>query len=271
MELSEILQVVKNEMRDRMLRVQVGWESLFSIPTDCIMITSTDLKYTYVPRFLALLEQIVVISRFNVAVVVKASEGTKGLLDFLQNYNHDYPRQQVKKVLAADGSLIANLLKQWEIQYQQRRQRHMPPPDVWDPDGELEGVEPDRAEGKVKELLQGSDRLFRHGGYVEPPISYSLPNVFFYVDGKNRVQSNRFVITPHSEETALLLYIALADYHWGSGDGSEVILVKLWNPGLQPFFLDPRYRPLLGAVASMTPEAFLNFIGKRREYQASCA
>ena len=49
------------------------------------MITSTDLKYTYIPRFLALLEQIIVISRFKVAVVVKATEDTKGLLEFLQD------------------------------------------------------------------------------------------------------------------------------------------------------------------------------------------
>ena len=210
------------------------------------MVTSTDLQHTYVPKVLALVEQIVVISRFKVALVVKASDGTKGLLEFLQSYNFEFPRNQVKKVLSADGSLLANLLKQREIQYQQRRQRHMPPPDTWDLDGELEGVEPDRTEGKVKELLQGIDRFFRHSGYGEPPIFYSLPNVLFYVDGKNRVQSNRFVITPHSEETTLLLYIALADYHWESGDGSEVILVKLWNPGFQTFFQDPRYRPLLG-------------------------
>ena len=101
MEAAEILQTVKKELRDRLLRVQVGWESLFATSPEAIMITSADLQYTYVPKFLAIVEQIVIISRFKVALVVKASEGTKGLLEFLTSYNFEFPRNQVKKVLVA--------------------------------------------------------------------------------------------------------------------------------------------------------------------------
>ena len=143
----------------------------------------------------------------------------------------------------------------------------MPPPGTWDLDGELEGTEPERLEGRVNELLQGIGQFFLHGGYGDAPISFSLPKVFFFLDGKGKVQGKRFVITPHSEEVALLLYIALAGYHWESGDGSEVILVKLWNPGFRTFFQGPRYRPLLGAISTMTPPALLNFLGQKRERQ----
>ena len=140
----------------------------------------------------------------------------------------------------------------------------MPPPGVWDLDGELEGLEPSRMESMVEELLQGIHRFFRQGGYTEPPISFSLPKAYFFLDGKTKIVSNRFVLTPDSEETALLLYIALSDYHWESGIGSEIVVIKLWNQGFQTFFQNPRYRRLLGAVASMTPEAFLMFIRERR-------
>ena len=104
-------------------------------------------------------------------------------------------------------------------------------------------------------------------GYADPPISFSLPKTYFFLDGKSKIVSNRFVLTPDSEETALLLYIALSDYHRESGEGSEVVLVKLWNPGFQSFFQNPRYRRLPGAVASMTTAAFLQLINERRERQ----
>jgi len=144
----------------------------------------------------------------------------------------------------------------------------MPPPGAWDLDGELEGVEADRFEGKVRELLQNIGRFYRNGGFGESPIFFSLPEVYFFLDGKGKVQGRRFVITPATEEVGILLYLALADYHWESGDGAEVILVKMWNPGFQTFFQDPRYRPLVGAVMTLTPPVFLNFMGKKRERQS---
>ena len=93
--------------------------------------------------------------------------------------------------------------------------------------GELEGLEPSRMESMVEDLLQGIYRFFDQGGYTEPPISFSLPKAYFFLDGRSKIVSNRFVLTPDSEETALLLYIALSDYHWESGEGSEVVFVKL--------------------------------------------
>ena len=143
----------------------------------------------------------------------------------------------------------------------------MPPPGVWGLDGELEGVEPSRMESMVEELLQGIYRFLRQGGYTEPPISFSFPKAYFFVDGKTKVVSNRFVLTPDSEEAALLLYIALSDYHWESGIGSEIVLIKLWNPGFQTFFQNPRYRRIPGTMASMTTAAFLQLIGERRAGQ----
>ena len=106
-----------------------------------------------------------------------------------------------------------------------------------------------------------------NNGFGVEPISFSLPEVYFFYDDKGKVQSNRFVITPASEEVGILLYIALDDYHWESGDGTEVVVVKAGNPGFQLLFQDPRYRPLLGADANMTPPAFLAFMGKRRMRQ----
>ena len=106
------------------------------------------------------------------------------------------------------------------------------------------------------------------GGIGELPIFFSLPESYFFLDGKGKVQGRRFVITPATEEVGILLYLALADYHWESGDGAEVILVKLWNPGSHTFFQDPRYRPLVGAVMTLTPPVFLNFMGKKRERQS---
>ena len=79
--------------------------------------------------------------------------------------------------------------------------------------------------------------------------------------------SNRFVLTPDTEETALLLYIALSDYHWESGVGSEIVVIKLWHQGFQTFFQNPRYRRILGAMASMTTVACLQLIGDRRAGQ----
>ena len=79
--------------------------------------------------------------------------------------------------------------------------------------------------------------------------------------------SNRFVLTPDTEEAALLLYIALADYHWESGIGAEIILIKLWHQGFQTFFQNPRYRNILGSMASMTTTYFLQIMGERRAVQ----
>jgi hypothetical protein len=219
-ELQEVLQAVKNELRDKMLKAQVGWEHLFQIPPGTLIVTCSDLKFTYLPTFLALVEQVIIISRFKIAVAIKADTGSRALIDFLQSYNNEYPRSQVRKIIASDGALLAKLTKQREIMYQLRRQRHMPPQQVWDLDGELEGLEPSRMESMVEDLLQGIYRFFDQGGYTEPPISFSLPKAYFFLDGKAEIMSNRFVLTPDSEETALLLYIALSDYHWDGSPGS---------------------------------------------------
>ena len=178
-ELHEVLQAVKNELRAKLLRAQVGWEHLFQIPPGTLIVTCSDLKFTYLPAFLALVDQVIIISRFKIAVATKADTGTRALIDFLQAYNIDCPRNQVKKIIASDGTLLANLIKQREIMYQQRRQRHMPPPGAWDLDGELEGVEPSRMENMIEEVLQGIHRFFRQGGFTEPPIAFSLPKAYF--------------------------------------------------------------------------------------------
>ena len=136
-------------------------------------------QFTYLPAFLALVDQVIIISRFKIAVATKADTGTRALIDFLQAYNIDCPRNQVKKIIASDGTLLANLIKQREIMYQQRRQRHMPPPGAWDLDGELDGVEPSRMENMIEEVLQGIHRFFRQGGFTEPPIAFSLPKAYF--------------------------------------------------------------------------------------------
>jgi len=61
--------------------------------------------------------------------------------------------------------------------------------------------------------------------------------------------------------------MALDAYPWESGDGSEVVIVKVGNPGFQLFFQDPRHRPLLGAVANLTPAGFLSILGKKGSRQ----
>ena len=91
--------------------------------------------------------------------------------------------------------------------------------------------------------------------------------MYFFLDDKGNVQGKRFVLIPTSEEVGILLYMALEDYHWESGDGSEVVIVKVWNPGFQSFFQDPRYRPHLGAVANLTPAGFLSILGKKGSRQ----
>ena len=121
---------------------------------------------------------------------------------------------------------------------------------------------------KVEELLQGIGSFFIGRGFGAEPISFTLPDAHFFLDDKGNVHGKRFVLTPTSEKVGILLYMALEDYHWESGDGAKVILVKMWSPGFQTFFQDPRYRPLVGAVMTLTPPVFLNFMGKKRERQS---
>ena len=113
----------------------------------------------------------------------------------------------------------------------------------------------------------GYRELLYWKGFWAEPISFSLPDAHFFLDDKGNVQGKRFVLTPTSEKVGILLYMALEDYHWESGDGSEVVIVKVGNPGFQSFFQDPRYRPHLGAVANLTPAGFLSILGKKGSRQ----
>jgi len=143
----------------------------------------------------------------------------------------------------------------------------MPPPGPWDLDGELEGLQTEGQKKKIEELLQGIGNYFVSRGVGAEPISFTRPDVFVFLDDKGNAQGKRFVLTPTSEEVGILLYMALDDYHWESGDGSEVVIVKVGNPGFQLFFQDPRHRPLLGAVANLTPTGFLSILGKKGSRQ----
>ena len=190
MESKEILELVKQEFRGRFLSAQVGWASLYSIPPEALLVTSSDLEYTCKHKFLALAEQVVIINRFKVAIVVRKERSGKAPVHFLQKYNQEYPRSPVKKVHASDGSLLANLLSQKEGPTQPRRQPHMPPPRPWGLDGELEGAQAGGLEKKVRELLQGVGSYFVSKGVGAEPILFSLPEVYFSWMRRARYKAN---------------------------------------------------------------------------------
>ena len=59
-------------------------------------------------------------------------------------------------------------------------------------------------EKKIEELLQGIGSYFVGRGFGVEPISFTIPEVYFFLDDKGKVQGKRFVLTPASEEVPSL-------------------------------------------------------------------
>eukprot|EP00975_Prorocentrum_lima_P054233 11375809-Prorocentrum_lima.AAC.1 len=64
---------VLTEFRSRLLQgsVLLGWEALFDLAPEARIIYSADLIYTYATDFHAFVDQVVVISRNRVAIILK--------------------------------------------------------------------------------------------------------------------------------------------------------------------------------------------------------
>ena len=63
MEAMHILQVIKDGLKSAMIIPCVGWEHVFTLPDDAMVIMSSNLHYLYAPSFLRFVEQIVVVSK----------------------------------------------------------------------------------------------------------------------------------------------------------------------------------------------------------------
>ena len=105
----DILQGLRRFLKDQLLRPVVGWESLFEVPEEAVILVSTDLSYLNFPQLSDTLDQAVVVSRNRVIVTVFPHSSTSRLRDILLEWNHRNPRNVVRKITSHACTLLFKL------------------------------------------------------------------------------------------------------------------------------------------------------------------
>ena len=257
----QILQIVKDGLEQAMITPCVGWENIYNLPDDSMVIMSADLHYLFAPSFLRFVEQMVVVSKVRVIITLKAQLATYDLKIMLTEYNADHRDTMVRKILKPDGGMMYNLqdvrpsLREWV------RPRHLPPPLPGDIAGVLEGASLGELEVKLEEFLQGAIAHMRNMGFCEPPFGYVPPRVILQRGREGRVERQRFFLSWARQEHALAFFTIWNGYHWGSNHYEQVIVVALQNGQWEEAVQNPALARIRADPMQASPATFLQMMG----------
>ena len=137
----DIFLSLKRFLRNILLRPVVGWEQLFEVPEEAVIILSTDPSYLGFPQLDEVLDQVVIVSRNRAIATLNPQLLSTKLQEILLQWNAQNPQSAVKKVSTHDGKLLFNLQKPRISVVQWSRPRGMPPPLPLDLDCTIEGAE----------------------------------------------------------------------------------------------------------------------------------
>ena len=253
----DILQKLKTYLRNNLLKALCGWEYLYEVPEEALIILSSDLNYLLDPAVDDILDQAVVVSRNRVVATLRAPATSRTLQNTLMEYNLRNPQNMVRKIISHDSRLLYNLQKARVSVHQWSRPRDLPPPLPHGLDCTLEGAELERLEFLVTSFLQGALTNMTARGFAEPPVAYVTPQVYFLKDRRGEVMQSRFFLTWAKEEHAVLFYILWNNYHWG--DDRQTFILKTRNPMMDRIGDRAATRHILLEPTAVRPRTFLQF------------
>ena len=99
-----MLRRVRVRLHNFLLPPHFGWEALFELDSESVIICSHDLQYLWEDQVRRALEQVVFVSKQRVICKTLGYNGNDELGSALQRYNDSHPKQQVNKVIFYAGA-----------------------------------------------------------------------------------------------------------------------------------------------------------------------
>ena len=96
-------------------------------------------------------------------------------------------------------------------------------------------------------------------GFYGAPIFYEGPTILLQKDRLEQVVSPTFWLSWRTPMHSLLFYLQWNDYHWATGLGEEVRILRLRNDGWERAHLQSQALRTLGDRSSFGPADFLQF------------
>ena len=256
----DLLNNLKDWLHGHHMRPLIGWESLYEVPEEAVVILSNNLTYLQNRDVQDIIEQGVVVARNRVVILLKAQKGAAKLQDKLLEWNHNNPQDPVRKICSHDGRLLFNLQKTRVTTFQWSRPRDMPAALPHDLDCTLEGADMDRLENLFDTFLQGVMLHMRANNFLQTPINFVVPTVYYLKDRVGKVTRPRFFLSWKEEAHAILFYLLWNNYHWSSGDGAEVYILRTRNPKCDRIGDKASTRYILQEPSTIGVHGFVEFL-----------
>ena len=211
---------VNVSLREMNIYVLLGWENLYTLPPDALMLESNDdLVWTTQPHLYPHITQAIVVSKRAVIVELPPRATSQTFRRVLEEYNLHHEYEGFTMLRDSEGRKLWN-------------QRGSRPPPSFLPHGirpmdhdiviQLENHDPSRFQELIATFLESASALLlqRHG-FTENDLQYTAH--FRQVKGR---PLNRVLVTGFSMEAARSLYYRFREHFWSS-DAQQHIRITL--------------------------------------------
>ena len=224
----DLAEGVSRGIHEALLTPMVGWESLFEMPEEALIIYANSSVYLYDVGINSIILQMVLVSKARAIVTLKSNKTARDLERACVDYNVDHQGSQIRKICSATR-LLFNLAKSRLTPAPTYRPRDLPPARVGDLAAQFSDLPLGVLADRLKVFLDAAECNMYARGFGAAPTRYVKPRLILQKNRVGAVTGDRFWLSWDEPEHAHLFFTLWNGFHWADAEGAQVHVLSLKN------------------------------------------